>query len=80
LDVLWDEEWEKSLLTAALQRVKPLLKPEHFQIFDLYALRQLPVSQVADIMGVSAARIYLVKHRVAGLVKRAIKELMAKSA
>jgi RNA polymerase sigma-70 factor (ECF subfamily) len=80
LDALWDEEWEKSLLTAALQRVKPLLKPEHFQIFDLYALRQLPVSQVADIMGVSAARIYLVKHRVAGLVKRAIKELMAKSA
>jgi RNA polymerase sigma-70 factor (ECF subfamily) len=80
LDVAWDEEWEKSLLTAALQRVKPLLKPEHFQIFDLYALRQLPVSQVADIMGVSAARIYLVKHRVTRLVKLAIKELMAKSA
>jgi RNA polymerase sigma-70 factor (ECF subfamily) len=80
LDVVWDEEWEKSLLTAALQRVKPLLKPEHFQIFDLYAMRQLQVSEVADIMGVSAARIYLVKHRVAGLVKRAVKELKAKSA
>ncbi len=79
LDAVWDEEWEKSLLSAALQRVKPLLKPEHYQIFDLYALRQLPVSQVAEIMGISAARIYLVKHRVAGLVKREIKELEAKS-
>jgi RNA polymerase sigma-70 factor (ECF subfamily) len=74
LDALWDEEWKKSLLAGALQRIKPLLKPEHYQIFDLYALRQLPVSQVAEIMGVSAARIYLVKHRVAGLVKRAIRE------
>ena len=80
LDAVWDEEWENSLLEAALQRVKPLLKPDHYQIFDLYALRQLPVSQVAEIMGVSAARIYLVKHRVAGLLKREIKVLEAKSA
>ena len=79
LDAVWDEEWEKSLLSAALQRVKPHLKPEHYQIFDLYALRQLPVSQVAELMGVSVARIYLVKHRVAALVKREIKDLESKS-
>ena len=79
LDAVWDEEWEKSLLSAALQRVKPHLKPEHYQIFDLYALRQLPVSQVAEIMGVSAARIYLIKHRVAALLKQEIKALGTKS-
>jgi len=43
-------------------------------------LRQLPVSQVAEIMGVSAARIYMVKHRVAALVKREVRVLEAKSA
>lgn len=79
LDAVWDEEWERGLLAAALQRVKPLLKPDHYQIFDLYALRQLPVSQVAEIMGVSAARVYLIKHRVAGLLKQEIKALRAKS-
>lgn len=80
LDAVWDEEWEKSLLAAALQRVKPLLKPEHYQVFDLYALRQLPVSQVAEIMGVSAARVYLIKHRVAARLKHEIKSLVTKSA
>jgi hypothetical protein len=30
--------------------VKPVLKPEHYQIFELYALRQIPVSQVAEII------------------------------
>ena len=74
---VWDEESEKSLLAAALQRVKPLLKPEHYQIFDLYALRQLPVSEVAEIMGVSAARVYLVKHRVAARIRIEIKAIEA---
>ena len=77
LDAVWDEEWEKSLLSAALQRVKPHLKPEHYQIFDLYALRQLPVSEVAEIMGISAARVYLVKHRVAARIRNEIKAIEA---
>ena len=77
LDSVWDEEWEKSLLSAALQRVKPQLKPEHYQIFDLYALRQLPVSEVAEIMGISAARVYLVKHRVAAKIRNEIKAIEA---
>ena len=77
LDSVWDDEWEKSFLAAALQRVKPLLKPEYYQIFDLYALRQLPVSEVAEIMGVSAARVYLVKHRVAARIRNEIKTIEA---
>src|SRR5438132_13124144 len=77
LEAVWDDEWEKSLLSAALQQVKPLLKPEHYQIFDLYALRQLPVSQVAEIMGISAARVYLVKHRVAAKIRNEIKAIEA---
>ena len=77
LDAVWDEEWEKSLLSAALQRVKPHLKPEHYQIFDLYALRQLPVSEVAEIMGISTARVYLVKHRVAARIRNEIKAIEA---
>ena len=77
LEAVWDDECEKSLLTAALQRLKPLLKPEHYQIFDLYALRQLPVSQVAEIMGISAARVYLVKHRVAAKIRNEIKAIEA---
>jgi RNA polymerase sigma-70 factor (ECF subfamily) len=77
LDSVWDDEWEKSLLAAALQRVKPVLKPEHYQIFDFYALRQLPVPEVAEIMGVSAARVYLVKHRVAARIRNEIKTIEA---
>ena len=77
LDGVWDVEWERSLLAAALQRLKPLLKPDHYQIFDLYALRQLPVSQVAEIMGISAAKVYLIKHRVTAKIRNEIKAIEA---
>jgi len=42
LEAIWDEEWEKNLLTAALERIKRQVDPEQFQIFDLYCLEQWP--------------------------------------
>src|SRR5215468_10732293 len=38
LEAIWDQEWEKNLLEAALERVKCQVAPEQFQIFDLYCL------------------------------------------
>jgi len=70
LEAIWDEEWEKNLLAAALERVKRHVDAEQFQIFDLYCLEQWPVQKVARTLGVSAARIYLAKHRVSRLLKK----------
>jgi RNA polymerase sigma factor (sigma-70 family) len=78
LESLWNEEWESAVLEAALQRVKAQVSPEQFQMFDLYALKQLPVRQVASILGVSVPRIYLAKHRVASLLRSEVKHLRAK--
>jgi RNA polymerase sigma factor (sigma-70 family) len=77
LEALWNEEWEKALLDAALERVKQQVSPEQFQMFDLYALKRIPVTQVAAILGVSAPRVYLAKHRVASLLKQEVKKLEA---
>jgi RNA polymerase sigma factor (sigma-70 family) len=79
LEAVWDAEWEKSLLSAALERIKPQIKPDHYQIFDLSVLRELPISDVAEIMGVTAARIYLVKHRITRLIQKAIREIQISS-
>jgi RNA polymerase sigma factor (sigma-70 family) len=75
LDAIWEEEWEKNLIDAALERVKKKVKPEHYQIFYLLVVKELPVPKVAKMLGVSSAQVYLVKHRVAALVKKEIKNL-----
>ena len=70
LEAIWDEEWEKNLLTAALERIKRLVDPEQFQIFDLYCLEQWPAQKVARTLGVGVGRVYLAKHRVGRLLKK----------
>ena len=75
LESVWDEEWRKNLLRAALERVRRRVDPEQFQIFDLNCIEQWPVSKVAATLGVSAARVYLVKHRVGRLLKKELSRL-----
>jgi RNA polymerase sigma factor (sigma-70 family) len=69
LERIWTEEWEKVMFAAAIDRAKQRVPPEQFQIFDLYALKGMPASQVASLLGVSLARVYLAKHRVAAVVR-----------
>lgn len=75
LDALWEKEWQENLFAAAVDRLKRRVKEEHFQMFDLYVLKQLPVSKVAEMMGVNIGQVYLAKHRVAGLIKKEVQQL-----
>jgi len=69
LERIWTEEWEAQVLAAAIDRARQQVRPEQFQIFDLYALKGMTASQVARLLGVSVARVYLAKHRVATVVR-----------
>ena len=77
LDRIWEEEWQKNLLEAAIQRVRRQVDPKQFQIFDSYVLKQWPVDDVKKTLGVSAAQVYLAKHRISALIKKEIKKLEA---
>jgi RNA polymerase sigma factor (sigma-70 family) len=74
-ETLWDEEWRKNLIDAAMDRVKRRVKPEHYQIFYLGVVKELGARHVARTLGVGTAQVYLVKHRVAAQVKREIQRL-----
>ena len=74
-ELWWEEEWHANLLQAAIDRVKQQVREEQYQIFDLQVLRQWPVSRITSTLGVSAARVYLAKHRVAALIKKEVRIL-----
>ena len=75
LEAVWNEEWEKNLAEAAMERVKRQVKAKQFQMFELYVLQRWPVREVARMVGVSAAQVYLAKHRISRLVRKEIKNL-----
>ena len=79
LDSVWEEEWQKNLLDAAIERVKQQVTPKQFQVFDLSVLRELPVAEVTALLKVNAAQVYLARYRVGALVKKEAKRLEAQA-
>ncbi|HYV26932.1 MAG TPA: sigma-70 family RNA polymerase sigma factor [Candidatus Eisenbacteria bacterium] len=75
LDSVWDSEWEKNLLDAAIERVKQKVTPKQFQIFDLAVLREVPTAEIGKLLKVNAAQVYLARHRVGLLVKKEVKRI-----
>jgi len=77
LEAAWDEEWEKNLLDAAVERLKTKVDPKQYQIFDLHVVKGWPVMRVAGALGINPGRVYLSKHRVGKLLKAEIEQLRA---
>ena len=75
LEAAWQQEWEGNLLGAALERVKRKVDPRHYQIFDCAVLKEWSAAKVAKELGVNIAQVYLVKHRVAGMVKKEVRAI-----
>jgi RNA polymerase sigma factor (sigma-70 family) len=70
LEALWEAEWQRNLLEAAIRRVRSRVDPRQFQIFDCYVLKEWSPKEVTRALGVSVGQVYLAKHRVSALVKQ----------
>ncbi|MGH7972353.1 MAG: RNA polymerase sigma factor [Limisphaerales bacterium] len=77
IESVWEDEWRGHVFQAALARVRHKSNPKHYQVFDYCVLRDLPAAQVARMLGLNAAQVYLAKHRVSHAVRRAAREIEA---
>jgi RNA polymerase sigma factor (sigma-70 family) len=71
----WESAWQANLLEAAMKNVKRSVKEEHYQMFDLYVVRQWPARKVARRLEVNVGRVYLAKHRLLALIKAEARRL-----
>ena len=66
---IWESDWEKAILEAALNRLKTRLDPKKFQIFDFYVNRDWPPEKVAQAFNVNISQVYLIKNRVTEMLR-----------
>ena len=78
LETAWSEEWEQTLMDAAIERVKRKVDSKHYQVFDLYVVKKWPVLKVARALKVNPGKVYLIKHRIGNLIKSEITYLQTK--
>src|SRR5262245_60918130 len=75
LDEIWQREWEDNLVKAALRRIRPRVSAEQLMIFEMAALGEVPLKQVARKLDVSLMQVYLARHRVGRLFKEEVARL-----
>lgn len=75
MDEIWEDEWRRYLMNAALERVRKEVSPRAYQVFDLCFLQEMPTAEAAEALGMSAGNIYITKHRVAQVLKKEIRKL-----
>jgi RNA polymerase sigma-70 factor (ECF subfamily) len=78
LDLLWEEEWRENLMKAAVDRVKQAVNPKQFQVFHLLTVKQMSPEDVGALLNLKVPNVYLIKHRIASLLKDEIKKLETK--
>jgi len=80
IDGDWEQEWRENIFQIALVRVKQSANPKNYQVFDCCVLRNMRASEVASMLGLNSAQVYLAKHRISAAVKRAAREVEAELA
>ncbi len=78
-DAGWEAEWEQNLLTAAVERVKRQVNPEHFQVYEYHALQGHSAAQTARHLQTNQAAVYLAKHRIGKLLRKEVERLREKT-
>ncbi len=75
LELFFERDWNEAVIATALARVKTKVKPKHFQMFDLYAVKRWSLRRISRTLGVNVAQVYLVKSRIALILKQEIKQV-----
>jgi len=75
VDQLYEQEWQKNVLDAAIARVKRKLDPQKYQVFDCYVNKEWPPEKVAAAFRISVDQVYLAKHRITEMIKSEAKRL-----
>jgi len=70
----WTTEWQKMVMERCLQRARQELQSKTFQAFELYALAQVPVEQVAQRLQMTPNAVYIAKNRVLARLQELEKE------
>jgi RNA polymerase sigma factor (sigma-70 family) len=71
------KDWDHAVADVVWARVKRTVKPKHFQMYDLHVVKKWPIREVARLLQVNVAQVYLVKSRISRLLRQKTKEVEA---
>lgn len=78
LEAVWDLEWQKHVMDAALEKAKRQVSPAHFQMFYLHVMKNMPAKEVAERLEAKLPEVYFAKQKVSSIIQKEVKNLERK--
>lgn len=60
----WARDWRRNIVLSCLDQVRVEVEPKTYQAFQLYALEEWPVKEVAEFLKMSTSSVYTAKSRI----------------
>jgi RNA polymerase sigma factor (sigma-70 family) len=70
-------EWMGQVARVAMERVRTTANPKQFQMYDLHVTKRWPIREVARLLNVNPAQVYLAKSRISRQLTRTAKQVVA---
>lgn len=67
---IWRQEWRYALLEEGIRQVRHLVGEKSFEAFSLFAIQQRPAQEVAELLGIATASVYVYKSRVLDAIRK----------
>ena len=75
LDRQWDEEWRQHVLAMAFEELKKRVRAETYMAFEMYAVQERPVEEVAGFLNLSVSSVYTAKSRCIAALNEIVNQL-----
>lgn len=72
----WDRHWLQEHLAYCLKRLESDFSPTTVAAFKLYVLKEWPVEEICETLGMTANQVYLAKSRVTKRLRGELSELI----
>ena len=75
LDRQWDAEWRQHVLNLAFEELKKRVRAEIYMAFEMYAVQNRPVEEVAGMLNLSVSSVYTAKSRCISVLREIVNKL-----
>lgn len=80
LSLRWEQEFQKQIMLQAFEIVRPKTEPKTWAAFEMTAIKNLNIDEIADTLGMTRGAIYVARSRVTSKLRDEAKRLMEQEA
>lgn len=73
---LWEQTWNERLLEVLRDHLRGHFADHTLRAFEMYVMRDMPVEQIASLLGMTPNQIYVAKSRVVRFLRESCDEVL----